>query len=190
MNGSEEYVCVNCFEDLDLIRFVEQNAMALSCSFCTSVGETAIAAPIEDVSQHFLESLFREYGLAVNELGWAGSEGGYVGSHWDGFDLATEVLELEFPQGNEWALLEALSGEYFDQDWCVENPYGLDDMERLRYSWEHFRKVVMHERRFFFMDDDGDPDDLDVLSPAEILQTILNTLGRWDCSGRSQQDLG
>ena len=173
MSRPEEYVCSSCFADSGLIGFIEANAAALSCSFCESVGETAIAAPIEEVSEHFLECIFREYDLAVNQLGWVGSEGGYMGLHWDGFDLATEVLELEFPQGNEWALLQALFGEYFDQDWCAENAYGLDDLERPRYSWEYFRKVVMHERRYFFMDNQGDPDDPEVLSPAEILQTIF-----------------
>ncbi len=170
MNNAEEYVCVSCFTDPGLAEFVEQNAVALSCSFCGSAGETAIAAPVEEVSEHFLSCLFREYDLAVNQLGW---EGGYWRPHWDAFDLATEVLELEFPQANEWSLLEALFGEYFDQEWCPENAYGLDDLERPRYSWEYFRKVVMHQRRYFFMDNQGDPDDADVFSPAEILQTIF-----------------
>ena len=170
MSGAEQYVCVNCFTDLGMIQFVEQNAVSLVCSFCESIGETAIAAPIEDVSEHFLECIFREYDLAVNQLGY---EGGFWGPHWDGFELATDVLELEFPQSNEWALLDALFGEYFDQDWCPENAYGLDDLERPRYSWEYFRKVVMHERRYFFMDNQGDPDDTEVFSPAEILQTTF-----------------
>ena len=164
-------MCVNCFTDRGLIGFVEQNAVALSCSFCESVGKTAIAAPIEDVSEHFLKCLFREYDLAVNQLAY--DDGRYWGPHWDGFDLATEVLELEFPQANEWTLLRALFGELFDQDWCPENAYGLDDLERPRYSWEFFRKVVMHERRYFFMDNQGDPDDADVFSPAEVLQTTF-----------------
>ena len=173
MNGTDEYVCVNCFTDEGLIRFVEENAVANECSFCVSADDEAIAAPIEDVSQHFLECISREYDLAVNQLGWAGSEGGYVGLHWDGFDLATDELALEFPQANEWPLLQALFGELFDQDWCRENAYGLDDLERPGYSWECFRKVVMHQRRYFFLDDEGDPNDFEVLSPAEILQTIF-----------------
>ena len=174
MSGKEEYVCINCFADCGLVGFVEQNAVALSCSFCESVGETAIAAPIEDVSEHFLECIFREYDLAVNQLGY---EGGYWGPHWDGFDLATEVLELEFPQGNEWALLEALFGEHYDQHWCPQNAYGLDDLEHPRYSWEYFKKVVMHQRRYFFIDDQGVPDEPEVFSPTEILQTIFEYAG-------------
>ena len=171
MNSTEQYVCASCFTDRGLVGFVEQNSVSQSCSFCGSVGETAIAAPIADVSEHFLRCLFREYDLAVGQLVY--DDGRYWGPHWDTFELATDVLQLEFPQGNECTLLEALFGEYFDQEWCPENAYGLDDLERPRYSWENFRKVVMHERRYFFMDNQGDPYEADVFSPAEILQTIF-----------------
>ena len=170
MDGKDEYVCANCFEDGGLIRFIDENAVPHECSFCNSAGDEAMAAPIEDVSRHFLKSISREYDLAANQLGY---DGGYWGPHWDGFDLATEELELEFPQSNEWSLLRALFGEYFDHDWCPERAYGLDDLERPRYSWEHFKTVVMHERRYFFMDSEGDPYEPDVLSPAQILQTIF-----------------
>ena len=44
-------------------------------------------------------------------------------------DLATDELELEFPQDNAWELLSALFGELFDHDWCQENAYGLNDLE-------------------------------------------------------------
>ena len=174
MYRENEYVCSNCFTDPALIQFVEENAVGHDCSFCDAAGPEVTAAPIEDVSENFLNCIGREYDLAVNQLGWDGAEGGYLGLHWDGFDLATEVIGLEFPQDNEWDLLPALFGELFDQDWCTENAYGLDDLERPQYSWEYFRRVVTYERRFFFMEDEGDPDDHEVLTPAGILETIFD----------------
>ena len=173
MRATTRHVCVNCFTDPGLLRFVGENAAAHQCSFCSTTSDEPIAAPLEDVSEHFLECLQQEFDLAVNQLGWVGAEGGYIGPHWDGYELATDVLHLELPQGNDWELLSALFGEWFDQDWCQENAYGLDDSERPRYSWDHFRKVVMHERRYFFLDDAGDPDDFDVFSPSEVLQMIF-----------------
>ena len=161
------------FEDAGLKRFVDQNAVARQCSFCPTVGDNPIAAPVEDVSEHFLTCLQQEYDLAVNQLGWVGSEGGYIGLHWDGFDLATDELELEFPQDNAWELLSALFGELFDHDWCQENAYGLNDLERPQYSWDYFRKVVMYKRRYFFLDDAGEENDFSLLSPSEVLQTIF-----------------
>ena len=122
MQRQNRYVCSDCFTDPGLMRFVEENAVAGECSFCGAGGTEVVAARIEDVAEHFQESLKREYDLAVNQLGWDGAEGGYLGEHWDGFDLVTEVIELEFPHGNEWDLLPALFGELFDQDWCPETP--------------------------------------------------------------------
>ena len=83
-----------------------------------------IAASIDEVSEHFVQCLFREFDLAVNVLGWDGPEGGWQGaSYWDAYDLAFDVIELEFPQGNEYLLLPRLFGEHIDQDWCEENGY-------------------------------------------------------------------
>ena len=167
------YVCADCFADPELIDFVRANAVENACSFCGNDGDAAVAARVEDVSEYFLRCISREYDLAVNQLGRVGAEGGFMGPHWDAFELATDVLEMEFPQGNEWELIRALFGDDFDQYWCPENAYGWDDLDRPKYSWEYFKKVVKHEKRFFFMDDEGDPNDMDVMTPAEILQRIF-----------------
>lgn len=132
------------------------------------------------VSDHFLSCVFQEYDLANEQLGWIGSEVGWIGQHWDYWDLAFEVLELEFPQGNEPRILRALFGEHYEQDWCQARAYGLDDLERPRFSWEHFCKVVMHERRHFFLADEGDPLESDTLSPSEVLNTIVEYAERMD----------
>ena len=173
MLRQEKFVCFNCFEDPGLVDFVEKNAVAKECSYCPSKGKAPIAAPIDDVSRHFTECLFREYDLSVNQLGWVGSEGGWIGKSWYADELALDVIELEFPQENSDQLLPDLFGEYFDQDWCEENAYGLNDQDRARYSWDHFCKVVMHERRFFFLRDEGDPHEFDVDDPGEVLKTIF-----------------
>ena len=132
-----------------------------------------IAASIDDVSAHFIECLFREYDLAVNALGWIGAEGGYIGRHWPAEELVFE-LELELPQDNLESLLPHLFGEYYDEDWCEADPYGLNYSEWTRYSWERFCRVVMHERRYFFLGQTRENDDPQVYSPSEVLGTIFN----------------
>ena len=128
------FVCGNCFEDPGLVEFIRSNASATECSFCPTKDDRPIAASIDDVSAHFIECLFREYDLAVSALGWMGSEDGYIGQHWYAEELALEELELEFPQDNLKSLLPNLFGEYYDQDWCEQDPYGLNDSEWTRYS--------------------------------------------------------
>ena len=172
MYEQELFVCDKCFEDHGLIAFIRSNASANECSFCSAIDDVPIAASIDDVSEHFIECLLQEYALAVNEL--AGSEGRYYGQHWDAVELALGELELEFPQNNPELLLAPLFGEYYDQDWCKRNPYGLDHSEWSRYSWERFCRIIMHERRFLFLDQDREIDDPEVYSPREVLSTIFD----------------
>ena len=173
MHQEETFVCGSCFEEPALVRFVKENAVAKECSFCPAKDSVPIAASMGTVSGHFIKSLFREYDLSVNQIGWDGSEGGWTYTSWDAYELAFDEIELEFPQGNEYVLLPHLFGEYIEQDWCEKNAYGLNDQELARYSWEHFCKVVMHNRRFFFLADDGDPDDPEVYSPGKVLRAIF-----------------
>ena len=174
MHEQELFVCENCFEDPGLITFIRSNVSANECSFCSAIDDAPMAVSIHDVSKHFIECLFREYSLAVDELGWIGSEGGYIGQHWHPEDLALDELELEFPKNNFGLLLPLLFGEYYEEDWCKRNPYGLDDSEWSRYSWERFCGVVMHERRYFFLGQDRESDDPEVYSPREVLSAIFD----------------
>lgn len=171
MYQEDGFVCANCFVDPGLIRFIREHAVAMECSFCSTTDSVQIAAPIAEVSEHFTTCLFHEYDLAANQLGWI--DGGWVGNYWDAEDLALYEIELDFPQGNQDVLLPHLFGEDADQDWCEKNAYGLNDQQQAQLSWKHFRDRVMHHRRFFFMDDSGDPYESDVYSPREVLRTIF-----------------
>ena len=173
MCPANEFICPHCLEEPDLVKYIAKNPVARQCTFCGTTNDVPIAAGMDGVSEHFLSCLFQEYDLANEQLGWIGSEGGWIGQYWDHWDLAVEVLEMEFPQGNESRILQSLFGDHYDQDWCEARAYGLDDLERPRFSWDHFRKVVMHERRHFFMEDEGNPYEYDALSPAEVLNTIV-----------------
>ena len=135
------------------------------------MGTEPIAAPIDDVSEHFTECLFQEYSLAVNEMGWV--DGEWFGQFWYADELATDVLGLEFPQENEDQLLPALFAEHYDQDWCEADPYSPNKWERAESSWAYFRNVVMYRRRFFFLLDKGDPDVPSAYDPGEVLEKIF-----------------
>ena len=79
MDEHELFVCENCFEDPRSDNtHVRSNVSVNECSFCSAIDDAPIAVSIHDVSKHFIECLFREYSLAVDELGWIGSEGGYI----------------------------------------------------------------------------------------------------------------
>ena len=174
MHPVGKFVCVSCFEEPALVRFVKEKVVANECSFCPAKDSVPIATSMDTVAEYFIKCLLREYDFSVNQIGWDGSEGGWTYTSWDAYELALDELELEFPQGNEGTLLPDLFGEYFDQDWCEANGYGLNDQEWARYSWDHFCKVVMQERRFFFLSSDRDPDNPEVYSPGEVLRAIVD----------------
>ena len=171
MSDQEKFVCFRCFEDPGLVEFIKENSESEECSYCPSVGTGPIAAPIEDVSTHFTECLFQEYSWALDEMGRV--DGEWFGQFWHADELATDVLGLEFPQGNEDRLLPDLFGEHYEQDWCEANPYGLNTQERAEFSWAYFREVVMHKRRFFFMLDKGDPYEPSAYDPGQVLEKIF-----------------
>ena len=173
MHQQELYVCEHCFADPGLAEFIRGNAIEESCSFCKFTTTEAKAAYMDDVSAHFIACLFQEYDLAVNQLGWESREGGWLGNFWDSEELALDILDLEFPHENNDVLLTNLFGEYYDQDWCERDAYGLNDQQMARYSWDQFCRVVKHQRRFFFMDVNQNSRDIDVYSPKQVLQTIF-----------------
>ena len=81
---------------------------------------------------------------------------------------------MEFPKDNLESLLPHLFGENYEEDWCERDPYGLNDSEWSKYSWDQFCRVVMHERRYFFLGKDRESDDPQVYSPREVLSTIFD----------------
>ena len=167
------FVCIHCLDEPGLIKFISSNATNTECSFCHAQDVVPIAAPMRLVSEHFVRCLFLEYDLAIEQLGWSGSEGGWRGSYWDAFDLACDVLEIELPRDNERLLLQHLFGvSYIDQDWCEANAYGPNDEEVAQYRWEYFCHTVRHERRFFFLAL-KDPDDPELPSISSVLDTIF-----------------
>ena len=103
----DRYVCINCFNEPGLVKFIESQADECECYFCGTIDSNPIAAHIDDVSGHFFRCLFEEYDDANNLIGW---EGDFIGPVLDTDELLFDVLGLEFPQGNQDRLLPELMG--------------------------------------------------------------------------------
>ena len=174
------FVCHYCFFDSGLMSFIQENAVSNECSFCHTKCCGPIAALIDDVSKYFINCIRQEYNLAVNVLPWVGSEGGWIGTYWDAHDLALEELGLEFPQYNHDELLPYLFGLDYEQHWCEANGFGLNDSEMAMFSWDDFCRVVMHERRYFFLTHEGNPDELEADNPGEVLHKTFEYAERMD----------
>ena len=171
---SHKFVCVECFDDPGIKEFITRHRSKGNCSFCGAAGGEQFVADFDNVAEHIQSCLYREYDRAVNQLGYDGKEGGYFGEHWDTHELLYSVIELELPKDSDSQLFNAIADFLGEEPWCEYDPYGLNDDESARYSWETFSDVVMHERHYFFADYNRRPNDRETDTPGEVLRKIFD----------------
>ena len=166
---SIERVCSKCFEDENLVGWIEQQDGEPGCDACGK--RDAPTADLNELADHMRERLERYYGYAADQLPYDSGEGGYLAPHWDTYDLLADVVGLSLPRDSRglfFRLCEAIS----DQMWCEYDWLTLDLDDSLASGWGRFSKVVQHQRRFFFHEFGIDRDDPDQRSPAELLRFI------------------
>lgn len=166
------FVCASCFSDEGIRGFIEGALKSNTCSFCGEEADEPIAAPFREVAKHINDSLYQEYDDAANCMSYVSADGGYQGETWPTYELLTDVIPLELPRDENESLFKALVDRLDDNAWCPRNPYSLTYAQETELSWERFCRVVKHQRRYFFRDDDNQ--DREILSPAELLETILD----------------
>lgn len=165
-----ERVCVECFEDSDLIEFIEAYDESGECSFCGSLAVKT--APFDDLADHINERLCEFYGKAVDQLPYVGREGGYQGWHTSTWELLVEDVGLGLPKDDSDQLLDALVDAIGEDAWSEYDWLSLEPDASLKSSWESFCELVKHGRRFFFHNlggDDGHPDER---SPAQFFHQL------------------
>ena len=164
-------VCEQCFDDLGISEFIENNAVSKKCYFCGASADVPIAASIQEVADYINECIKTEYDDAANEVPYISREGGYQLPTWDSYELLSEI-ELEFPNDERDELFFAIARRLDDNSWCHWDPFRGSDEDVAKYSWQHFAWVTKHQRRFFFMDHRSEFD-LEEDSPGAVLKTIF-----------------
>ena len=143
----QQAVCSRCFEEEDIADFIAKFGGPPGCSFCAQAD--APTAPLEDVIGHMRECLERFFGFAHDHLPYESRDGGYLGKHWDTYELLSDEIELSLPRGHD-DLFSALADGVGDQEWCELDWLTLDYDEDVKTAWCQFCAVIQHERRFFF----------------------------------------
>ncbi|TPE60429.1 hypothetical protein FJQ54_10435 [Sandaracinobacter neustonicus] len=69
----------------------------------------------------------------------------------DTSDLVETYLELELPNDSKGMLVADIVGAMPEQDWCLVYPLSTGDDEAIGNSWDEFKSIVKHRRRFFFL---------------------------------------
>ena len=163
------HVCEKCCcDEEDIKQFVlTHRENHQQCSYCGRSG----AAPLEDVFAMMLERAKEEW-CTPEESG-----------------LPMEVIKDESFPGLDCheglavklALNETNSDfvSHFDQYveilvWIKKHPYDVSALDALRFGWEGFCRVVKHQRRFFFSDDDDPTDHPNEIPLSNVLLAVCN----------------
>lgn len=160
-------VCAACFSDRDLRKWIHAHGGPRGCDACKS--HDSPTAKFEQVVERIEYSLSRYYGRAIDQLGYNSAEGGYLGEHWDSWDMLGRI-DLDFPRDHEGRLFSALVYAMTEEPWCDFDVGALNPDRAMWTSWESFCETVKHKRRFFFHDTGRD--DRDSFTPASLLSTI------------------
>ena len=94
-------------------------------------------------------------------------------------DFCNGTLErhLELRNEGDIALMDALCDGLGEHAWCQQDPFGLTDDERLRFSWEEFSELVKHRRHYFFLREKRKDDEL--YSPLALLRKLATWCERF-----------
>ena len=173
MTNSNKFVCGDCIDNDGIRAFISANAAANRCSFCRSTSDGPVAAPLDGVGDYINRCLREEYGDALVELPWDKEKREYIGSNWDSTELLAHVVGLGLPNDDGNVLLNKLVECLDDITWCEWNGLGLTDSEYAQCNWEYFCDVVMHKRRFFFLDYGPHPYEPEVYDPGHVLGELF-----------------
>jgi hypothetical protein len=168
---SIQHVCSSCFGDNDLRAWVRSFNGPRGCDACDGFDSPTL--DLDEICDYIKSCLAKLWGLAVEQLPYESAEGGYQGRTWDTAEVLFDEVCLDLPRDNGdlfGAMLVALDNDL----WCGWDWLSLDVDEALGMSWERFCQTVKHERRFFFHQLGGRPDDRDAYSSVELLAAIAH----------------
>jgi len=149
----DKQVCARCFDDPHLARFIARKATGSKCDYCGESGKKVRAAPILDLIDHILPLIEREY----EDAEFALPRDPETKDHMFPEDIldAREMLELEIglglPRDHDGRLMDDIAGALPDQAWCRISPLATAPAQTIGNSWDAFKTIIKHRRRFFFL---------------------------------------
>jgi hypothetical protein len=176
-------VCSRCFGDPHLSNLIEENANADACDYCRDKGAGVQATDLSTVLEYMLPQIDLEYDRADEALPRDPETKGRMFPE-DEMDTRTMLemeIGLELPRDDNGALMEDIAEAMPEQDWCYRDPLIELPAERVGNSWEAFKTVVTHRRRFFLLQyEDRDLDyDLTWGAAAYTIPELLKRIAQY-----------
>lgn len=174
-------VCSACFGDPHLQKTVEDNADADTCDYCKE--SDVVAAPLAAVLEYMLPQIELEYASADQSLPRdpETKDRMFPEDEFDTREMLELHIELELPNDYKGTLMEDIAGALPEQDWCLVNPLSTRDDEAIGNSWDAFKTIIMHRRRFFFLQhkDSDLEQDLSWGEAAYNIPDLLERIGQF-----------
>lgn len=140
-------VCSDHINDQAIKKYIIEEGQVDTCSYCkkrTTILELEFLI-------HFINSGLKFfYDDAGNCMYYESAEGGYHGAPTFLIDdLLNDEIGLEINNSN----LQNDIQNAFDSSivWCKDDPYSERKNEELTYNWNHFKNIVKHNSRYFFL---------------------------------------
>lgn len=174
-------VCRDCFEDPHLAKVVEDNAGGHVCDYCGNAGDDVVAGPLTAVLEYMLPWIEREYASADQSLPRDPDtkDRMFPEDEFDTREMLESYIGLELPNDYKGELMEDIADALPEQDWCLVDPLRSRHEDMIGNSWDKFKTIVQHRRRFFFLQH-KDPeldDDLDWGEAAYNIPDLLERIG-------------
>jgi hypothetical protein len=168
-----DFVCCNHIGDEAIKKYIKSHSHKGKCDYCTDTRDRNVIA-LDDLGEFMEESIRYYYDEAGNALGYISAEGGYIGSHFDTYDLLWDELGVEVEDAK---LQNDLVRVLPDTVWCHRDPYGLNESEELFFDWKDFQHTVKHKARysFFLMEK---VKDFEIPNYSVNVSDILHEVGR------------
>ncbi|WP_274923594.1 HEPN-associated N-terminal domain-containing protein [Pseudomonas aeruginosa] len=163
-------VCTRCIGDDDLKQWMRKQGGPRGCDYCNT--SYAPTVELQDLCDYIESCICQYWGRAVEQLPYESREGGYQGRTWDTYEVIFDEMELDLPLDTKDSLRYAIAEGVGDELWCDYDWLSLDQDVAMISGWSRFCNVVKHKRRFFFQEQDYDPEDRDSYSPLAILHAI------------------
>lgn len=163
-------ICSNHFVDEAIINFIEiNNNDASLCSFCKPKYQSESVISFKELMKYLESGINHFYDDASNAgLSYDSSEGGYLGNHFDTFDLINEQIRIDV---DDPQIIEEILNRLPITYWCHRNPFEMNKHEVLIYNWERFSNLIKHKIRYsFFRTKEFDSNDKTEVS--DILREI------------------
>ncbi|MGD7708329.1 HEPN-associated N-terminal domain-containing protein [Microlunatus sp. Y2014] len=164
--SAESSICPNCVSDAALAQAITEVAGPDQCDFCDMA---AGAAPFDVLLEAVVSGIRFAYEDPIEQVMYDSSEGGYQTVTFD----TDELLTWELDVSDNGQVLEALTEHIEGDVWCERDPYRLPEEDRLASGWQRFRKTVTEARRFTFLIEQPDDDNLDDIPPVHAMPSVI-----------------